>query len=251
MIRAIVVDDELKGQKNLEFFLSSYCPQVEIVGIAGNAKDAFKLINDQKPNLLFLDIEMPQENGFQLLEKFDDINFEIIFTTAYDQYAIQAIKYAALDYILKPIDVDELEEAVKKVEKKFTKNDNHSEVFMNDQIKALLNNIEEKQTKKIAIPVAEGLELIEIDSIIRCQSSSNYTHIFLNNKKRITVPKTLSDIEKQLPENIFIRSHKSHLVNKNYVTKYIKNDGSYLVLEDETSVEVSRRKRQEIEKEIC
>jgi two-component system LytT family response regulator len=213
-----------------------------VVGNADSIGPAEELIRKMKPDLVFLDVEMPFGNGFDLLEKFEKINFSVIFSTAYDHYAVKAIKINALDYLLKPVDINDLKIAVGKVEGKL-KESNSDTTW---QLEALLNNIKEKGlVKKIAVPSLNGLTFINIEEIVRCESDVNYTNIFLTDRKKITVSKPLKEYEELLSEYNFFRIHNSALINMIHVKQYIKGEGGYLVMSDGVSVEVSRRKKAE------
>jgi two-component system LytT family response regulator len=204
-----------------------------------SAKNGLQAIEKNKPDLVFLDIEMPGMNGFEMLEQFTEIPFAIIFTTGYDQYAIKAIHFSALDYLLKPIDPNELISAVKKVQEQ-----RHLPVA--EQFQMLLKQIQDKnhQFNKIAVPTAEGFELIPADEVVRCEADDNYTHLFLKSKNKITACRTLKEMEEQLHDfSFFVRVHHSYLVNLNEVTKYIRGEGGYLVMSDGSSVNVSRSRK--------
>lgn len=238
MIKTIIIDDEPRGRDTLKTLLTKHCPDVSVSGEAASVVEGFKLITKEAPDLVFLDIEMPGNNGFDLLEMFSSIPFKVIFTTAYDKYAIKAIKYSAMDYLLKPIDIDELKEAVSRIE---TKKD-----LGQAKYEALLNNIKsDNKRKKVAIPDIEGLIFVFIDEIVRCESDSNYTYIYLINKKKITASRTLGDFEELFSEENFFRVHRSHLINLDHLKKYIKGDGGFAVMADDSRVEVSRRKKPE------
>ncbi|MGG9961007.1 LytR/AlgR family response regulator transcription factor [Ferruginibacter sp. SUN106] len=245
MINAIIIDDEAKGRLALREKLLAYCPQIKIMAEAANGQEALLLIQHYKPQLIFLDIEMPRMNGFEMLNELTEKNFHIIFTTAYDQYAIRAIKYAAFDYLLKPIDIEELKTAVEKLnntENKETKK----------QVELLQQNMQlpKKQLHKLAIPTLEGLLFYDINDIIHLEANSNYTYIHLINKTKITASKTLKEFEDLLPADIFFRTHHSHLINLNYIKRYIKGDGGQIELQNGTYVDVSRRKKDEFLKAI-
>lgn len=239
MIKAILVDDELHGLETLSILLTEYCPEVQVLEKCSSAKLALQAIEKIKPDLLFLDIEMPVMNGFELLEQFDKIPFSVIFTTSYDQYAIKAIRFSALDYLLKPVDPKELIVAVHKVDKQ-------KNPPSNEQLQMLMNQLQQKESRftKIAVPTAQGFELVPADEIIRCEADDNYTHLFLKNKTKIIASRTLKEMEEQFvafPN--FLRVHHSYIVNLNEVTKYVRGDGGYLVMTDGTTVNVSRSRK--------
>jgi two-component system LytT family response regulator len=241
MIKALVVDDEKKARDILTGMLNAHCPQVNVIGQADSVSLAEELIRSTKPDLVFLDIEMPFGNGFDLLDRTRDLNFDVVFTTAFDHYAVKAIKFSAFDYLLKPIDVDELKIAVDRLIQ--NKKDQNS---FNVKIENLLSEIKiNGKPKRIAIPSLEGISIVNIDEIIRCEADTNYTRIYLINGEAILVSKTLKEYEDLLTEYHFVRVHHHNLINLNHVQKYIKGEGGYAIMSDGSSVEVSRRKKTE------
>lgn len=245
MITAIIIDDEAKGRLALREKLSAYCSQVQVVAEASNGQEALLLIQHHKPQLVFLDIEMPRMNGFDMLKALPEKNFQVIFTTAYDQYAIKAIKYAAFDYLLKPIDIEELKQAVEKIEQK-------KEHQTQSQAELLQQNIQhpKKQLNKLAIPTLDGLLFFDINDIVHLEANSNYTFIYFMGRPKITASKTLKEFEDILPESIFFRTHHSHLINLHYIQRYIKGDGGQIELQNGNMVDVSRRKKEAFLKAI-
>ena len=241
MIRAIIIDDEKTSRDALAGLLARYCPSVEVVDQADGYKTGINLIHKIMPELVFLDIQMPDGSGFQVLEDVKEINFDVIFTTAFDQYAIKAIKYSALDYLLKPIVPGDLISAINKVEQK------KSSVEVNPSIKVLLDNIKTKaEPKKIILSTAEKIHIVEVDDIVRCESDDYYTRFFFKDGKTLLISKTLKEHEMLLGEQQFLRPHKSHLVNIKYISGFLKNDGGYIVLSDGSQIPVSRRKREKV-----
>lgn len=242
MIRAIIVEDEKHSRETLRGLLDRYCRNVIVVAEADSYRAGLAVIKEFKPQLIFLDIQMPDGSGFRMLEEIDEINFEIIFTTAFDQFAIKAIKYSALDYLLKPIDPEELANALKKVEQKISKQ------AVNQNIQVLLDNIKNKDADppKIVLSTSEKIHVIETDQILRCESDNYYTNFFLTDGKQILVSKTLKENEQMLGGHNFIRPHKSHLVNVKYIKGYLRSDGGYIEMTDGTKIPVSRRKREKI-----
>ena len=238
-INAIIVDDEPFCCEALATLLDKYCPGIQVLAECNSGKEALVAIQEHKPQLIFLDIEMPQMNGFDLLEKIKDINFEIIFTTSFDQYAIQAIRFSALDYLLKPIDREELLKAVKRVESRL----HHS---VSQQLEVLFQKIKNvnHSIQRIALPTMEGLQLIALDTIISCASDSNYTAFHLKEKKKIVVSRTLKEVEEMLEEFSFLRVHNSYIVNLNEISKYMKGDGGYLTMSDGSVIVVSRSRKE-------
>ncbi|MBA3682216.1 MAG: response regulator transcription factor [Bacteroidetes bacterium] len=242
MIKAIIVDDEEKSRVTLKNLVALYCPNVVILELCDSVNAALLAIEKETPDLVFLDIEMPFHNGFTLLEKIKDPTFEVIFTTAYDHYAIKAIKFSAMDYLLKPIDSDELKNAVSKIETKA----NASTKTLPD-FELLLSNLKVKgNNAKVAVPTFEGLQMISVSEIIKCTADESYTHIALTNNTKITVSRILKEYEELLSDFNFLRVHNSCLINLIHVSKYIKGDGGYVVMVDGSSVEVSRRKKNEL-----
>ncbi len=240
MIRAIIVDDEPKGRLALREKIKAHCPTVEVIGQAGNGREAISLIDKLKPQLLFLDIEMPQMNGFEMLQQLETTGFSIIFTTAYEHYAIQAIKYAAFDYLLKPINIEELKMAVKRLD---AKGESHVEA----RLQLLQDNLATpvKKLHKLAIPTLEGVLLLDIQNILRLEANSNYTNIYMADKTKVIASKTLKDLCELLPHDLFFRTHHSHSINLNFVKRYIKGDGGQIELTDGSYVEVSRKNKED------
>lgn len=239
MIKAIAIDDELHCLETLRILLNEWCPQVQLIDECRSAKKGLDALEQKKPDLVFLDIEMPVMNGFELLEQFKEIPFAIIFTTSYDQYAIKAIHFSALDYLLKPIDPNELKNAIKKVEEQ-------RHLPLAEQFQMLLKKINGQHTgfNKIAVPTAEGFELIPSGEVLYLEANDNYTHFFLKNKSKIIACRTLKEMEEQIRDfTFFIRVHHSYIVNLNEVTKYVRGEGGYLVMSDGSSVNVSRSRK--------
>lgn len=244
IIRAIIVDDELKSAKSLKALLESYCPHVQVAHLITHPAQAIEYIaQDSQIDVLFLDIEMPEMNGFQLLEKIGKVNFEVIFTTAYDQFALQAFKTNALSYLLKPIDSDDLVAAVEKL----SQHGNKDTLKRLTHLETALESIrKENNSSRIAVHTSEGVIFLEIEKIIRLEADSNYTHIFLSGNKKITSAKTLKEYEDLLTSKPFFRIHHAHLVNLRHIEKYIKGEGGYVVTSDQTTLEVSRRRKAEL-----
>lgn len=245
MIKAIIVDDEPYSCESLVTLLERYCPNVKVADICYSGKDALSAIQEQQPQIVFLDIEMPKMNGFEMLEKLPEINFEIIFTTSYDQYAIKAIRFSALDYLLKPVDREELQRAVQKVTQRLRNP-------LPQQMEILLQKINQPVStiQKIALPTMEGLQMVSVDTIISCASDGNYTIFLLKNKQKIMASRTLKDIEEMLEEYSFLRVHHSYMVNLNEINKYIKGEGGYLIMSDESTVDVSRSRKEMLLKKL-
>jgi len=245
MIKAIIVDDEQYCCETIASLLEDNCPEVELLGIYHNGADALPAIRQHSPSLVFLDVEMPKMNGFEMLEQLVLINFDIIFTTSYDQYALKAIRFSAIDYLLKPIDREELQIAVQKVVQR-------SQRTITQQVEILMQKLHQpaKSINKIALPTMEGLQMILVNSIISCEADSNYTILLLKGNKKVIVSTTLKEIEESLEEYSFARVHRSYLVNLNEVEKYIKGEGGYLIMSDGSNIDVSRNKKENLLKKL-
>jgi two-component system, LytTR family, response regulator len=246
MIKSLIIDDEKHCGENLQWQIKNYCPGIEVSAICYNAEAGLLAIEKEKPQLVFLDVEMPGMSGFEMLETLPGINFDIIFTTAYNQYAIRAIRFGALDYLIKPVDKDELIAAVETFMKR-TQRDSLK------QLSALLTHIRKSNDlsfQKIAFPTLHGYELVPLNNIIACESRSNYTCIHLNNGRNMLVSRTLKEIEEMLDMPPFFRVHNSYLVNLQYAVRYNKGEGGFLVLSDDLTVPVSRNKKEELLKII-
>lgn len=241
-IKSIIVDDEKHGRENLSGILRQYCPDVDLLGDADSVDTAVLLIQKYNPDLVFLDIEMPKANGFQLLEHFKDFRFEVIFVTAYDNFAIKAIRFSAADYILKPININILQVAVDKVTIRIQQKQE------NLRLKQLVYNISQPGNPRIGLPTADRIEFVEVHKIIRCQGEGNYTHIYFEGNRHLLVAKTLVEFEDLLHEFSFIRVHKTHLVNLKYVVTYLKTGGGILRLSSGETVAVSRRRKEEVQR---
>ncbi|HLK27553.1 MAG TPA: LytTR family DNA-binding domain-containing protein [Puia sp.] len=245
MVTAIIVDDEFYSAEILAALLERYCPNVKVIDICHSASVALKSIAETKPDILFLDIEMPIMNGFDLLEKLPEINFELIFTTSYDHYAIKAIRFSALDYLLKPVDPEELQKAVQKAITRMK----HP---LPQQIEVLLQRLNHSATtiSKIAIPTMEGLQMVLVENIISCTSDRNYTVLSLKDGQKIIASRTLKEIEEMLEDYSFARVHHSYLVNLNEVEKYIRGEGGYLIMSDKSNIDVSRSRKEILLKKL-
>jgi two-component system, LytTR family, response regulator len=245
MYKAIIIDDEAKGRLALKQKLTDYCPEIEVIAEADNGPEGIFLIEHHKPRVVFLDIEMPRMNGFDMLNEIKDKNFHVIFTTAYDQYAIKAIRFAAFDYLLKPVDIEELKATVAKIQD--VKN-----TYVKKQVELLRQNMQQPkmQLHKLAIPSLDGLFFYDINDVVHLEANSNYTNIYFSNKTKIVASKTLKEFEELLPEEFFFRTHHSHIINLNYIRRYIKGDGGQIELQNGNYVDVSRRKKDEFLKII-
>lgn len=239
MIKAIIIDDEPRAGKGLAILLEKYCPEIKLAAICQDSRKAVNLIQEHQPQLIFLDVEMPHMNGFELLEKLLPASFEVIFTTSYDQYAIKAIKFSALDYLLKPVGAGELQTAVKKFQKR-------SPASLALQVDILLSQLRSSKTvpNRIALSSMEGLQIIVITDIICCSARGNYTILTLKNNQKLTVSRQLKDIEEMLGEDSFMRVHHSYLVNLEEIKKYTRGEGGTLLMSDGSIVDVSRTKKE-------
>lgn len=237
-IKAILVDDEKNNLINLEQLLKVYCPAVEVVATAMNAAAGKTAILQQRPDLVLLDIQMPGKNGFDLLRELHQYDFEVIFVTAYDQYAIQAVRFAAVDYLLKPVNIDELQAAVDRAIAR------SRDKKKNVQLENLLQLLQgQKDDHRIALATMKETRFIRTTEILRCESSNNYTIFFLAGGEKLTASRPIFEYEELLKDYGFIRCHQSHLVNRKYVKSWVKEDGGYLLLDNGHQVPVSRNKK--------
>lgn len=251
MIKAVIVEDEKNSQELLKELITEYCEGVEVVDIAGNVADALEAIETQKPDLIFLDIELPDGDGFQVLEQVKDLNFDVIFTTAYDQYAMRAFKFSATDYLLKPVDIDELQAAAARVVEKHSQEEDNNE-GQPDKIEALIRNIRNMQQpfKRIVLPTTNGFTVVSPEDIIRCESDRNYTFIFLMDGRKILVSRTIKEYDEMLADYNFFRIHQSHLINLKYLKNYTRGRGGYVELTDGSTIDVSARRKSEFLKRM-
>lgn len=241
MIRTVIVDDEPNNIETLQQLLLKYCPQVELAGTADSVARAREAILESKPDLVFLDIEMPYGNAFELLNSLPVIEFEIIFVTAFGNYAIEAIKFSALDYLLKPVNIKELQAAVQKAAQRIQfKN-------ISQKLDNLYFNLNaaKPSNQKIALPTLEGLIFVNIRDLVWLEARGSYTCIYLSSQQRIMVSRTLKEFEDVLPEDCFSRIHQSYVINHNYIKKYNRGRGGTIEMDDGTVIEVSMRKKDE------
>lgn len=241
MIRCILIDDESNSLEMMEWLLKTYCPQVKIEAMCNAADRGIEAIHKYRPDVVFLDIEMPHMNGFDMLEQFDKLFFDVVFCTAYDQFAIKAFRYSALNYLLKPVDPEDLKETIRRLEEK-------KSFPSQGQIELLLQNI--RQTNKpgvqrIALTTGDGMIFVPTTDILYCEAESNYTAVVLEGGKKILVSKVLKEIDEALAGPDFFRVHNSFLININRIRKFVRGDGGYVVMEDGANVSISRSRRQE------
>ena len=241
-IKAVIIDDEQHSLETTDILVRKYCPGVLVMGLADSPEKGITLIDALKPELVFLDIAMPRMNGFEMLQFVQHKEFDIIFTTAFDAYAIKAFKVNAIDYLLKPIEPEELIKAVDKVKSKVEKNlhlNRIDEILQSSGLQGFKKN-------KLALPVEGKIAMLEYDSILYCESDGNYTKIHLSTQKTIMVSRTLKDIESMLPQPIFMRIHHSYVVNINHIKEYIRGEGGEVLLSNGDQLRVSRNKKEEL-----
>ncbi|MES2566491.1 MAG: LytTR family DNA-binding domain-containing protein [Bacteroidota bacterium] len=242
MISALIIDDEIDGAEVLQFLIEQNCLNVNVLGLAHSVESAISGIKELKPDLVFMDIELPTGTGFDVLKATQELSYETIFITAYEHYAIKAFKTNAIDYLLKPVIIDELIAAIKKAEKRIAM---FGKINHSNQIDSLvLNNI--IKHKKISIPSQEGILWIDVEEIVRFEAESNYTHVFIKNRRKVMVAKTLKSFEDQLHNTTFCRVHSAHLINLNEVDRYIKGDGGNVILKDSSNIPISRSHKTEL-----
>jgi two-component system LytT family response regulator len=247
MIKCVIIDDEKPARDVLELMLSRYFPEkIRVLAKAESLKEGVFAIYKHNPDLVFLDIEMQDENGFNIFKYFQQVNFAVIFTTAYKEYAIKAIKLAALDYILKPIGVDDLKEAISLYEKRQLKG------VTIENIEKLINGLNPATSniEKVALPTFNGFQLEKVNAIMYCEADQNYTKVYTIDGGKLLISKPLNVIEQLLPGDVFFRIHKSHLVNLNYIKTYNKTEGFHVVLEDGTKLDVATRRNEDFVKAL-
>ena len=239
MIRSIIVDDELKSRESLKILVEDFCDGVEVKALCQNVAEAVKAIGEFDPDVVFLDIQLQRETGFDLLTQLKNIEFEVIFTTAYSEFAIKAFKFSAIDYLLKPIDVGELKQALSRVEKRRNNT-------IGDRLQQLMQNIRAGTSGnyKLALPTADGLVFVKVSQILYCEASSNYTEFVMEDNRKFIVSRTLKEYEDMLGEQNFFRIHHSYLINLNAIKKYVRGEGGYVIMNNDKSLDVSKRKKE-------
>lgn len=236
-MRTIIIEDELKAISALKEELQYNCPEVVLLDVAQNIKDAVVKIQQHKPDLVFLDIQLQDGLGFEIFRHLETLDFNVIFTTAYSEYALNAIKIGALDYLLKPIDSEELRQAVNKAIKQ-------NQTELTTKVKTLLaNETKNAGEKRITLQTSEGIFLHKISSIIRCHSEGSYTRIHFENGKKLLIAKTLKEFDEMLSDYDFERIHNSHIINMKHMTSYVNKDGGYVVMSDRSTLPISQRKK--------
>lgn len=231
--KTLILDDEVYGRENLSLVIETHFEELEIIGKAADVQEAVEIIETKNPDILFLDIRLENEIGFDLLDRFSDKKIAVIIVSGYDQYGITALKYGVVDYILKPIHEEELKKAVEK-----------AKLFSNDFLNAP-HKSDKREVDKLKISTSNGFTLIEIKDILRLESDSNYTRIYMVDGSKLVVSKTMKEFEPFLSEAVFFRIHRSHIINVNFVKGYHSKDGGYAVLKDESMIEISRSKHKE------
>ncbi|MDX1477817.1 MAG: LytTR family DNA-binding domain-containing protein [Saprospiraceae bacterium] len=243
-MKAILIDDEKSALQSLKMDLEEYCPEVEVVALCQSPAEGIRAISDHQPDMVFLDIEMPKMNGFELLQSLPSIAFDVIFVTAYDQFAVRAFEFNAVDYLLKPILRAQLIQAVQKV------TDRQQHHFAQAELDALINNIQLQShhtITNIALPCSDGYEFVPVNEITHLEGESNYTWVHIQSRKKYLVAKTMKEMSSMIPFPQFFRAHKSHIVNLNHVAKYVRGRGGYLVLRDGGGhIPVSRSQKDEL-----
>lgn len=239
MVRSIIVDDELKSRESLRILIEDFCENATVVALCQNVEEGIAAIQEHRPDVIFLDIQMQRESGFDLLTRIKTIDFEVVFTTAYSEYAIKAFKFSAIDYLLKPIDIGEVQKAIGKVEKKLNGN-------IRERLEQLIENLKPatRSNFKLALPTSDGLIFVKIEDILYCEASSNYTQIFMFDGKKHLISRTLKEYEDMLSEHNFFRIHNSYLINLSAVKKYVRGEGGYVVMNNDVSLDVSKRKKE-------
>ena len=240
-IRTIIIDDEAGGRKSLRIILEKYFPEIELIDVCASPEKGMKSIEEKDPDLVFLDIQMPHMSGFDLLKKLSPINFQVIFVSAHDQYAIKAIRFSALDYLLKPVDLDDIKEAISRAKEKMT---SEGTAF---QYESVLTNLQSKSgyIERIAVPSSEGVDLYYTKDIICCKAEGSYTSVILTGNRAQVISRNLKDFENLLKGSGFCRVHHSCLINMQHVQKYIKGEGGYVTMSEGHLVDISRRKKED------
>ena len=237
----LLIDDERHCIETLKYELTNHCPEVEVIGTANSGADGIQKINELKPDLVFLDIEMPGMSGFEMLKQLEPVDFSVIFVTAYDQYALQAFRCAAADYLLKPVISEQLRESVSRVSGKG--------VAASDQklqLEALFYNLRDgMKSPRLALPSGRSMDFVEASDILYCNADSNYTHVILSGNRKYTLSKTLKDVEQMLGALDFFRVHQSYLINFKYLQRYLRDDGGYVVMSDGKTIPIAKRRKEE------
>jgi two-component system, LytTR family, response regulator len=237
-LKTIIIDDEQNAVDFINSIIGEYCPGLEVAGKAYNVADGVEKIKELNPDLVFLDVEMPNGTGFDLLTYFPEKDFDVVFITAFNHYAIKAIKFSAVDYILKPININEFVEAVDRVIKKRAIN-----ISGNESFKILMENLKSAYPTRLAIPTADGMEYLNPKDIVRIEADRSYSWFYLTGSRKILVSKHLKEFQEMLSDRYFFRSHNSHLVNLKYVRKYVRKEGGYIEMQDGSQIPISRTRK--------
>lgn len=238
-LKAVIIDDESNAVDFINSIIMEYCPELEVAGKAYDVTDGIDKILEVKPDLVFLDVEMPNGTGFDLLTHFPEKDFDVIFITAFNHYAIKAIKFSAVDYILKPINISELLEAIKKVIQKRASSSSHG----NENLKVLIENLKSSTPSRLAIPTADGMEYLNPKEIIRIEADRSYSWFYLTGDRKILVSKNLKEFQDLLGDRNFFRAHNSYLINLRYVRKFVRKEGGYIEMQDGAQIPVSRSRK--------
>lgn len=243
-MKALIVDDELNARENLRILLERHVAPVTTTCMAGSVSEALEAVAKHKPDIIFLDIEMPHENGFTFLEKVGEINFDVVFVTAYDHYAVKAFKFSAVDYLLKPIDIEELKKAVNRITSKRKAGASNVKVLMENK------NLPGVKNKKIVLSLSDQFLFVELKDIIRLEAEDYYTWFYFCNRDRVLISRNLGEYEELLTEHDFFRVHKSHIINLNHIQKVLKADGGIVVMTDNSQIPVSKVKKNDFLRKI-
>jgi two-component system LytT family response regulator len=238
-LKTLIVDDEHNAVDFISSIIGEYCPELEVAGRAYDVNEGVSLINEKKPDLVFLDVEMPNGTGFDLLSQFPEKNFDVVFITAFNHYAIKAIKFSAVDYILKPVNISEFIEAVKKVIQKRSGDNSHN----NESLKVLMENLRSASPSRLAIPTADGMEYLNPKEIIRIEADRSYSWFYLTGNRKTLVSRHLKEFQDLLSDRSFFRSHNSHLINLKYVRKFSRREGGYIEMQDGEQIPISRNRK--------
>ena len=239
MLKALVVDDEARARGILVELLKEFCPQFTTIEVAQDVPSAVKIIQKIQPNVVFLDIEMPQYNGFQLFDFLEEVTFVVIFTTAYSEYALRAFEVSAIDYLLKPLQIEKMLKAVEKAEKQLENNN-----FLKENLAVLTENLKENEMSRVALPIGNGFEFIEVISIVYLKAEGAYTEVMLVGGRKIFVSKNLKSFENILTHTFFFRPHRSYIINLNRVKQFLRRDGGYIVMDTGEEIGISKEKRE-------
>ncbi len=240
-LKALIIDDEGNAREMLEWLINTWCKEVEVAGMCASAEEGIKAIHNVQPDIVFLDIEMPHMNGFEMLEKLTgEHTFELVFTTAYDQYAIRAFRYSAFNYLLKPVDPEDLKLTVERILHKKHQTTREQLDLLMEQVKSLRPTVQ-----RIALSAADGLRFVKTEDILYCQAESNYTQVKLVNGDRVLVSKTLKEFDETLSGGDFFRVHNSFVINLNQIKKFIRGEGGYVLMNDGQQITIARSKRED------